>query len=378
MRQIKRIWAGTLWISQFSIIASMLGMYAQGFVIPVLLLAAILLCVYGILLALHLRPSAYRASVHVLFGFNLLASAVITILFGGLIGSGMNVLWGFLVTLGATIFLGRGTGSFFWLSAYIVSMIASSIIGTRITPLYTMPHPENILLVNMTAVVLFIYIVLDYFVRQRDTFQKKSDDLLRNILPESIAERLKQGSGLIAEHFADASVLFADIVDFTPMSTRLSPEELVALLNDVFSEFDRLIDMHRVEKIKTIGDCYMVSAGVPRPRADHAHALASLALEMQALVRKRTFGGQQLRLRIGINSGPLVAGVIGQRKFIYDMWGDVVNTASRMESHASIGTIQISRETYLRIRNNFNCILLGTIQVKGKGAMEVYELAGRL
>lgn len=378
VRQIKRIWAGAMWVSPLSTVSNALGMYAQGFYVPAIGLALTTLLVFGILLTLRLRPSSYRYTVHAMCIGNTAVSVVISLSFGGLALSGTNMIWGFLTPMAAIVALGRGQAAKFWLGVYVAATIASSIIGNRLTPLYRMPDVETTLLINLILVALSIYIILNYFVRQRDEFQKKSDDLLRNILPESIAEQLKQRGGLIAERFDEASVLFADVVDFTPMSARLSPVALVTLLDEVFSEFDRLTAKHGLEKIKTIGDCYMVAAGVPQPRSDHAHALAALALDMQTLVQRRTFGGQPLRFRIGLNSGPLVAGVIGQRKFLYDLWGDAVNTASRMESHGSSGVIQITSETYERIRDAFTCTPRGTIQVKGKGTMDVYELVGSL
>jgi adenylate cyclase len=162
------------------------------------------------------------------------------------------------------------------------------------------------------------------------------------------------------------------------MSAKMSPTDLVDLLNEVFSYFDNLVEKYDVEKIKTIGDCYMVASGVPRPRPDHAHVLARLALDMRQFVNQSKFGAHKISLRIGINSGPVVAGVIGRKKFIYDLWGDAVNTASRMESHGSEGTIQITRATYELIKDDFVCEPRGTVYVKGKGEMEAWQICGDL
>ncbi len=185
--------------------------------------------------------------------------------------------------------------------------------------------------------------------------QQKSENLLLNILPPEIARVLKNENRIIADHIEQASILFADVVNFTPMSASMSPTELVSLLDEIFSQFDTLVDKYNLEKIKTIGDCYMVASGVPRPRPDHAQALACLALDMQEYVSQNEIQGHQLQFRIGINSGPVVAGVIGRRKFSYDLWGDAVNTASRMESHGAGGTIQITRSTYELIQHEFLC-----------------------
>ncbi len=157
----------------------------------------------------------------------------------------------------------------------------------------------------------------------------------------------------------------------------MTPEELVSLLNEVFSQIDTLVDQYGLEKIKTIGDCYMAAAGVPRPRPDHAHALAQLALDIQDYVEHTPVKGRQIHLRIGINSGPVVAGVIGHKKFAYDLWGDAVNTASRMESHGAAGVIQITRSTYELIRDEFICEPQGQVVIKGKGEMAVWRVMGK-
>jgi PAS domain S-box-containing protein len=205
---------------------------------------------------------------------------------------------------------------------------------------------------------------------------EKSESLLLNILPRDIAALLKRGDAVIAEHFDSASILFADLVNFTPFSAQLSPDELIGLLNEIFSYFDQLVDHYGLEKIKTIGDCYMVASGVPVSRADHAQALARLALDIQAYMASRQFLGHSLQFRIGINSGPVVAGVIGRKKFIYDLWGDTVNMASRMESHGIGGCIQITEATYRLIADEFACEPKGLVNIKGKGEMPVWHVKG--
>jgi guanylate cyclase len=207
--------------------------------------------------------------------------------------------------------------------------------------------------------------------------QEKSENLLLNILPREIAELLKKKPDSIAEQYSEASILFADVVNFTPMSSQMKPIELVELLNQVFSQFDDLVEKYDLEKIKTIGDCYMVASGVPRPRQDHAKVITCLALDMQEIVRQSDYFGRKLTFRIGINSGPVVAGVIGRKKFIYDLWGDAVNTASRMESNGTGGLVQITRETYNLINDDFICESRGVINVKGKGELPVWFVRGR-
>ena len=207
--------------------------------------------------------------------------------------------------------------------------------------------------------------------------QEKSDRLLLNVLPQPIAERLKQDPSIIADTFAEVTVLFADIVGFTQISAQISPPELVSLLNEIFSTFDRLAEKHGLEKIKTIGDAYMVVGGLPMPRSDHAEAIAQMAIDMQqAITEFSDMHDRDFSIRIGINSGPVVAGVIGIKKFIYDLWGDTVNTASRMESHGLPGRIQVTSATKQRLQDKFLFESRGTIEVKGKGEMITYFING--
>jgi len=208
--------------------------------------------------------------------------------------------------------------------------------------------------------------------------QEKSERLLLNILPKVVADQLKEGQRTIADNFADVTILFADIVNFTELSARLSPTELVNLLNTIFSAFDRLAEYHGLEKIKTIGDAYLVVGGLPLPRPDHAEAIANMALDMQESIVHLSLNDLQLEkplsMRIGINTGPVGAGVIGTTKFTYDLWGDTVNTASRMESLGLPGHIQVTTATYNCLKDKFKCQKRGAIQVKGKGEMETYFL----
>ncbi|MEG4277829.1 adenylate/guanylate cyclase domain-containing protein [Microcoleus sp. MON1_C1] len=208
--------------------------------------------------------------------------------------------------------------------------------------------------------------------------QEKSEKLLLNILPKAIAERLKQNETTIAEYFPQVTVLFADIVGFTALSAVMNPIELVDLLNKIFSGFDLLCERHGLEKIKTIGDAYMAVGGLPAPREDHADAIAKIALDMQAeIARFNANNNKYFSIRIGIHSGPVVAGVIGIKKFIYDLWGDTVNIASRMESQGLPWRIQVSETTYKLLENKYLFQERGMIEVKGKGGMKTYILLGR-
>jgi class 3 adenylate cyclase len=208
--------------------------------------------------------------------------------------------------------------------------------------------------------------------------QERSERLLLNVLPAPIAERLKRAEGVIADAFPEASVLFADLVDFTRQSRRIAPEQVVEVLDGLFSAFDELASRHGLEKIKTIGDAYMVAGGLPDPRPDHAAAVADMALAIrEEVARHRVPGGEPLAVRIGIDTGPVVAGVIGRRRFIYDLWGDTVNTASRMESDGVAGCIQVTERTYERLRDRYRFRRRGPIVVKGKGEMVTWFLLGR-
>jgi len=206
----------------------------------------------------------------------------------------------------------------------------------------------------------------------------RSEGLLCNMLPTSIAERLKQRQEVIADASPKVTVLFADIADFTPHAERSPPEATVALLNDLFSEFDALTETRGLEKIKTMGDAYMVAGGLPDPMPDHAAAVAELALEMLDVAARQSLpDGWLVRLRIGIASGPVVAGVIGRRRFSYDLWGDTVNTASRMQTTGVPGCIQVTERTRQLLRERYVFRERGIIQVKGKGKMRTYFLSGR-
>lgn len=207
---------------------------------------------------------------------------------------------------------------------------------------------------------------------------EKSEDLLLNILPKSIINRLKESPSIIADELSNSTILFCDIKGFTELSTQVSPDQLISTLNIVFSEFDYLVDFHGLEKIKTIGDAYMVASGIPLPRDDHAEVIANLALEMkQALNRLNQILDHPLNIRIGINSGSVIAGVIGKKKFSYDLWGESVNTASRMESHGIVGEIQVAQPTYEQIKDKFLFEDRGEIDIKGRNPMRAYLLKGK-
>ena len=208
--------------------------------------------------------------------------------------------------------------------------------------------------------------------------RERSEQLLLNVLPAPIAARLKQGEEVIADGFAEVTVLFADLVDFTRRSQETTPDRVVRLLDELFTALDRLAERHGLEKIKTVGDAYMAVGGLPEPRPDHAEAVAEMALAVREEVpRHLDPGGRPLQVRIGIDTGPVVAGVIGRRKFSYDLWGDTVNTASRMETNGVPGCIQVTDRAHRRLRDRYRFERRGPVEIKGKGELVTWFLVGR-
>jgi adenylate cyclase len=314
-----------------------------------------------------------------------LAPTLSMIPLGGFLASGGVGLWGILAPMGALVFGGVRT-AIRWYVAFLTVFLASGAIGQVFGSVSSLPtwFTSTMLALNVAVGGTMVFTLLALFAKQRQdalvalrTAQEQAEDLLLNILPSSIAEKLKAHPETIADQFSAASILFADVVDFTPRTEHQPPAEVVGMLDHLFTYFDTLVEKYGLEKIKTIGDCYMVAAGVPSPRPDHARALALMALDMLDAMRANgAVGYLGLELRVGINSGPVVAGVIGRKRFLYDLWGDAVNTASRMESHGTPGRIQITRATYELLTNDFECEPRGTVAVKGKGEMETWYLVG--
>jgi adenylate cyclase len=385
LRRMIFIWASLAGVPSCAMYSLLYALFGAPLVATIML-GYMIICLFD-LIVFSMTGRGFSPFLLFLTLSPMIASLLAEIILGGLMGSAMHVVWGLLTPLGALVVYGPKAARYCF-AAYL------GVLGLGAFLSYSTAHPINVLDprgisvmmgINIIGVSAFAFGILHYFVHQRDlalgllrSEREKSEALLLNILPKDIASILKNESRTIADHFDGASILFADVVDFTPMSAKMSPTELVELLNEVFSYFDTLVEKYDVEKIKTIGDCYMVASGVPRPRPDHAHVLARLALDMRAFVNQRPFGAYKVSLRIGINSGSVVAGVIGRKKFIYDLWGDAVNTASRMESHGSDGSIQITRATYELIKSDFVCESRGTVYVKGKGEMEAWQIQSDL
>jgi len=291
----------------------------------------------------------------------------------GMTGGSGNLVWGLLTPMAAVLFFGRraaipSLAAYFGVIGLAVILNAQqdfAVPAEFSVPLYV------INLLGPAAVGVGMVVLID---SERDQARARAESLLLNVLPRSIVERLDRGERVIADHCSDVTVLFADVVDFTPFSEVEPPERVVAVLDELFSAFDDLVEVRQLEKIKTIGDAYMAVAGVPVVRPDHAEVMIELGLAMHAAAATRTIAGHQLQLRIGIATGPVVAGIIGRRKFSYDLWGDTVNTASRMESTGLPGCIQVTPETHARCATAYPWQVRDRVEVKGKGPMQTYLL----
>jgi adenylate cyclase len=300
---------------------------------------------------------------------------------GGYVASSVVSLWALVAAVG-TMFFFTASGSIPWFGLFVGLAVVSGLLDPIVSA-NPAPIPDPIrtafFVLNVTGVSLTVYVLLQYAVRARDDAFARSEGLLLNVLPRSIAQRLKHEPGVIADAHDEVTVLFADVVDFTPFTERTEPARVVGVLDEIFKAFDELAERHGLEKIKTIGDAYMVAAGLPEPRPDHAQAMAEMAIDMQAAVA-RVCGplGLDIAIRIGMESGPVIAGVIGRHKFIYDLWGDAVNTASRLESHGVSGRIQVGETAYQLLCDRYAFEDRGEIELKGKGRRHAYLLVGRL
>jgi adenylate cyclase len=326
------------------------------------------------------RERRYRLFRTSQLGMSLVLPFALQWSLGGFRNSSAVALWGLTSPVGALLFVGARQAVPWFLAFAALVAVSAAIDPALAASASDIPNGAVVTFfaLNVLGVSTTVYVLLQYFVRARDRALADSERLLLNVLPAPVAGRLKQSEQVVADGFPAATVLFADIVGFTGLAERLAPGDVVALLDRVFAGWDGLAARHGVEKIKTIGDAYMVAGGLPIPRADHAEAIAAMALEMgPEITRCSAQSGQALEVRIGIDTGPVVAGVIGRSKFIYDLWGDTVNTASRMESHGLPGAIQVTERAYERLRERYDLHERGTIEVKGKGPMTTYLLVGR-
>lgn len=338
--------------------------------------AVTILLAGGLILAI---PRLWRPVALLIILLTVVVTMATSVLSGGFQSGLEAAIWMLLGPILAALFFGfRFT--VFTLLVYISGVLTAVYLESyalSVAPELTFDKRMMITTGNMVMIGILVTAAILYLLRQVDFFRRRANELLLNMLPPPIAARLKERKETIADSYSAVTVLFADMVGSTPLFANLEPAEAVDWLNEVFSCFDRLVERHGLEKIRTIGDNYMVGSGVPTPRADHAQAMARFALEMvseleQIPARK----GQRMQFRIGMHSGPLVAGVIGTKKYQYDLWGDTVNIASRMESQGEAGMVQISKATYDLIKDDFRCFGRGIMSVKGRGQMETWFLLG--
>jgi guanylate cyclase len=305
---------------------------------------------------------------------------------GGFANGSAVALWAMGAPLMAHTLGGRARP---WLIGFSVLAVFSGLIDSTLAA--SAPDiPDGVITaffgLNFLAVAVITFVSLRFFISEQEQSKQaleaerqESERLLLNILPADIAARLKAGEEPIADRIPQVTVVVADIVGFTPMSEKVEAVDVVDVLNDLFSRFDDLTEEHGLAKLKTIGDAYQAVGGLPGSNADQVASAADLALAMQAEVGDHAFPGfDGLRMRIGINTGPVVAGIIGKRKFSYDLWGDTINTASRMESHGVPGQIQVTDTVYEELRDRFDFTPRGAMEIKGKGEMLTYLLEGRL
>jgi guanylate cyclase len=329
------------------------------------------------------RYDLYRTAQLLLI---LLLPFLLMVALGGYVNSSAVVLWSLLCPMAALVF-DEPEKAPRWLLLYMGLLVLGGFLQPYTRENNNLPPTVIVpifFVLNLGTVSGVAFFLLYYFVKEKnrayellEAERERSENLLLNVLPEEIAPRLKESDGTIADQFESASVLFADIVGSTPLFAHMEPREIVDWLNEIFSAFDALTERYGLEKIRTIGDNYMVASGAPRRRPDHAQALARMALEMRAeLEGIPPRNGHQISFRMGINSGPMVGGVIGKTKFHYDLWGDTVNIASRMESHCEVGKIQVSRATQDLIKDEFLLEPRGVIEIKGRGEMETWFLTG--
>ncbi|HLE90490.1 MAG TPA: adenylate/guanylate cyclase domain-containing protein, partial [Anaerolineales bacterium] len=338
----------------------------------------------SLMILMRLRLIRFSQVHKVYLGSNMFGNFLGTLALGGIANSTGVFLFGLGSPFGM---ITRPTREFVrWFMASIGLVLMEAILQPWLRASNSIPPGAGAILWGLNSLIVCGIWFGNIFglLRQRDTAlqelheeQVRSENLLLNVLPKKIADRLKREPGTIAEAHKAVTILFADIVGFTPLTSQLNPVEMIELLNKIYSEFDALSEKYQVEKIRTIGDNYMVASGVPESNEDHARNMARMALEMQAFADKLSIQNEhRIQFRIGIHSGPVIAGIVGRKKFQYDIWGDAVNTASRMESHGEAGKIQVSQTTYEMLKDEFVMKLRGTIDIKGKGPMKTWFLTG--
>lgn len=317
-----------------------------------------------------------------ILGLGVLLPLLLQLSLGGYVHGSAVVMWAFMAPLFSLLLQRPARETRIWLVLFLVDLLFAALVDAPVAEaVRPLPNASALVLygLNIAGTGLLTFLTLSYFRHQRDSAERRSERLLLNVLPEPIAVRLKRGEEPIADHLEEISVLFADLAGFTVRSAHETPAETVAVLNEIFSAFDSLVHRYGLEKIRTIGDSYMVAAGAPIARPDHLRAICAMALDMRREVtRLNEAHDWDLSFRIGINCGPAVAGIVGREKFHYDLWGDTVNVASRMESHGLPDQIQVTEAVYERLNPEFAFECRGAIDVKGKGPTVTYLLLDRV
>lgn len=363
------VFAGIIWGSMF------LFLYSFSYVVLIpYFFSFFMLCI--MVLAYYKKDYSIQLNTFLILIF--LSPIGVHCILGGFEKSGLVVIWSLIAPFSALIFKELKI-AIQWLALYIFTFILLFYLEKTLinhSQNYSSEYSMLFLVMNSIGISILFFLSIYFFVNALKKENKLSEKLLLNILPIKIAERLKASENLIVDYYNEATVLFVDIVKFTELVESISPKEVVSTLNKIFTEFDHLTYKYGVEKIKTIGDSYMLVGGLLDNNKLHAHSVAKVAIEMREIINRLSDEIFNLKIRVGINTGSVVAGVIGQRKFSYDLWGDTVNIASRMESFGKEHEIQISESTYHKIKDDFICSARGMVSIKGKGKLMTYYLKG--
>jgi guanylate cyclase len=308
----------------------------------------------------------------------LLLPFILMMTLGGFVNGSAVILWSLLSPLGAMLF-DKPSSAYKWLISFVLLVLISFLAQPwlRAENNLTVGQIQLFFSINIIAVGSLIFMMVFYFVRKKNFFQARSESLLLNILPREIAEELKSKGKAEAKHFDQVTVMFTDFKNFTQIAEKLTPVELVNEIDTIFKAFDNIISEHNIEKIKTIGDSYMCVGGLPIPNTTHASDVVTAAMKIQQFIehqiqKRRSEGKDPFEIRIGVHTGPVVAGIVGRTKFAYDIWGDTVNLASRMESSGEPGKINLSGSTYELIKHQFHCKHRGKVKAKNKGEVDMY------
>ncbi len=379
IRQLLISYVPAIFTTLFGLVWTIL-FFAAGLPLLGRILAAYsLVCLLATVLAMT-RPRLGPVAIVSLALAGIVSNLLAHLTVGGFAAGIWFLLWVVILPLSVYLSGARRQGVLV-LAVALLAVVAAVVLDPRLDAPPALP--EWLLLIHngfvLSASVLILFLWGVTVIQQLDVARRRADALLLNVLPAPIADRLKHDTSTIADGFDEVTVLFADIVNFTTMSADTDPVDVVNFLNDLFSQFDDLVEARGLEKIKTIGDAYMVAAGLPTPRPDHCEAVVAFGLDMLDVIKRcKAWHGQTVHMRIGVNTGPVVAGVIGRRKFIYDLWGDTVNTASRMESNGLVDVIQVTQVVRDRLAGKYVFEERLPITIKGKGEMVTYVLRPEL